>query len=146
MNCGEKRLKPEERFWRRSRSLSTQSEAEGASPEGELLVLLLLCHPEGCSTARSRPRRGRIWLVLKTSTPRSLGHETGLGMTLFFLSSRASEATEGSALDSERPQTEVSPLRGCSAIALLRTTTKPRPVPLLCHSEERSDEESDIGL
>ena len=50
------------------------------------------CHPEGCSTAR------RIWLVLKTSTPRSLGHEAGLGMTLFFLSSRASEATEGSAL------------------------------------------------
>jgi len=24
--------------------------------------------------------------------------------------------------------------------------TKPRPVPLLCHSEERSDEESDIAF
>jgi len=30
------------------------------------------------------------------------------------------------------------------SFALLRTTTNPRPVPWLCHSEERSDEESGL--
>ena len=48
-------------------------------------------------------------MILNGSPPRSLGHEPGLGMTPFFLSSRVSEATEGSALDSERPQTEPPP-------------------------------------
>jgi len=115
-----------------------------APPEGEDLV-----DSEGL-----KPRSFTSFRTTEQGPSRCSGRQSTRGRYHFYVILR-SDATKNLTLvfktlnPGPSPPGMFPPLRsGCSvtAIALFRTTINPRPVPLLCHSEERSDEESDIAF
>ena len=126
---------------------------------GKNLPLPLPCHPEGCFGTRSRPRRGRIWLLLSfrgavlarrnldlplQSKPRDPSRP--LGMTPWSLSSRTTEGRRDLLLilngSTPRSLAAARDDRSHRVLACLLSRTN---ITKSCHSEGRSPRNLDFG-